>query len=90
MTGWRPTRRLSKEHPDIAFFDIGMPALNGYELARKLRSEPGEADLTLVAITGWGQESDRQRARQAGFDHHLVKPVEFERVLELLRERAAA
>jgi signal transduction histidine kinase len=79
-----------KEHPDIAFFDIGMPALNGYELARKLRSEPGEADLTLVAITGWGQESDRQRARQAGFDHHLVKPVDFERVLELLRERAAA
>jgi len=79
-----------EEHPDIAFLDIGMPALNGYELARKLRSESSEADLTLVAITGWGQESDRLHARQAGFDHHLVKPVEFERVLDLLRERAAA
>jgi CheY-like chemotaxis protein len=79
-----------EERPDIAFFDIGMPALNGYELARRLRSEPGGSDLTLVAITGWGQESDRERARQAGFDHHLVKPVEFARVLELLSERAAA
>jgi CheY-like chemotaxis protein len=76
--------------PDIAFFDIGMPVLNGYELARRLRDESGEREMTLVAITGWGQESDRVRARDAGFDHHLVKPVEFERVLELLRQRAAA
>jgi signal transduction histidine kinase len=76
--------------PDIAFLDIGMPKLNGYDLALRLRRLLPDRDLTLVAITGWGQEADRERARQAGFDHHLVKPVEVDRVLQLLRERAAA
>jgi len=75
---------------DVAFFDIGMPAINGYELARRVRALPGRQDMTLVAVTGWGQEADREQARMAGFDHHLVKPVEFERVLAVLRERAAA
>ena len=75
--------------PDIGLFDIGMPALNGYELARRLRAHHATRELPLVAITGWGQESDRRRAREAGFDHHLVKPVEFAKVLEVLRPRAA-
>jgi signal transduction histidine kinase/ActR/RegA family two-component response regulator len=73
------------EVPDVALFDIGMPLLNGYELARRLRLNPCTRDLVMVAITGWGQDADRQRARDAGFDRHLVKPVEPEGLIELLR-----
>jgi CheY-like chemotaxis protein len=62
--------------PDIAFLDIGMPKIHGYELARRLRAQPRTARCVLVAVTGWGQEDDRRRAREAGFDRHLVKPVD--------------
>ena len=71
--------------PEIAFLDIGMPKVHGYEVARRLRAEPRTARCMLVAVTGWGQESDRARAREAGFDRHLVKPVdptEIEAILE--------
>jgi signal transduction histidine kinase len=71
--------------PQIAFVDIGMPKVHGYEVARRLRAEPGTAGCVLVAVTGWGQENDRKRAREAGFDRHLVKPVdpsEIESILE--------
>jgi signal transduction histidine kinase/CheY-like chemotaxis protein len=61
--------------PDIAFVDIGMPKVHGYEVARRLRAQPSTAGCVLVAVTGWGQENDRKRAREAGFDRHLVKPV---------------
>lgn len=70
--------------PDYAFLDIGMPGLNGYDLARELRKRPETAEVTLVAVTGWGQEKDRQLSRSAGFDYHLVKPVELAQVLEVL------
>lgn len=62
-------------HPDVAILDIGMPDMSGYELARRLRGQPGADALCLVALTGWGQESDRQKSLEAGFDHHLVKPA---------------
>ncbi|MCR5882363.1 ATP-binding protein [Rhizobacter sp. J219] len=65
-----------REAPDVALLDIGMPHLNGYDLARKLRAEPALQDTLLVAITGWGQASDREEALRAGFDHHLTKPVD--------------
>jgi CheY-like chemotaxis protein len=74
--------------PDIALFDIGMPVLSGYELARRLRADPRTRDLTMVAITGWGQQNDRKLAREAGFDRHLVKPVEPEELIALLRSVA--
>lgn len=64
-------------HPQFAFLDIGMPILNGYELAENLRHSPSTSNVVLTAITGWGQEADRRRAEQAGFDHHLVKPVDI-------------
>jgi signal transduction histidine kinase/CheY-like chemotaxis protein len=63
-------------NPDFAFLDIGMPKVHGYEVARRLRELPATAECVLVALTGWGQEDDRQRAREAGFDRHLVKPVD--------------
>jgi CheY-like chemotaxis protein len=70
--------------PDFAFLDIGLPRINGYDLARKLRSLPALNDCVLVAVTGWGQEDDRRRAREAGFDHHMVKPVEPDQILEVI------
>ena len=71
--------------PDIAFVDIGMPKVHGYEVARRLRSEAATSGCVLIAVTGWGQENDRKRAAEAGFDRHLVKPVdpaEIEAILE--------
>jgi PAS domain S-box-containing protein len=73
--------------PQIAFLDIGMPRMNGYDAARKLREMFGQ-EVTLVAITGWGQEADRRRAREAGFDHHLTKPVDLGAIEKLLRQRS--
>lgn len=70
--------------PDYAFLDIGMPGLNGYDLARRLRELPSTANCVLTAVTGWGQDKDRQLSRAAGFDYHLVKPVELARILEVL------
>jgi signal transduction histidine kinase len=62
-------------NPEFAFLDLGMPKVHGYEVARRLREQPATAECVLVAVTGWGQEDDRQRAREAGFDRHIVKPV---------------
>ncbi|RZA06035.1 MAG: response regulator, partial [Moraxellaceae bacterium] len=70
--------------PEIAFLDIGMPGMNGYDLARHLRELPETAEATLIAITGWGQEKDRQLSQDAGFDNHLVKPVDLAHVLRLI------
>jgi CheY-like chemotaxis protein len=61
--------------PDIVLLDIGLPDLDGYEVGRRIRSAPWGRRAVLVAVTGWGQESDLERSRSAGFDHHLVKPV---------------
>ena len=72
-------------HPQFAFLDIGLPQLNGYDLARRLRQLPATADTLLVAVTGWGQERDRQLAREAGFEHHLVKPVAFPQIEAILK-----
>jgi CheY-like chemotaxis protein len=62
--------------PDVALIDIGMPRMNGYEAARHIREQPWGKKMVLVALTGWGQEEDKRRATEAGFDHHLTKPVE--------------
>jgi PAS domain S-box-containing protein len=78
-------------HPEVAVLDIGMPRLNGYEAARLIRAYPWGRDLLLIALTGWGQESDKQRSEAAGFDHHLVKPVDPGQLERLLaRETHAA
>jgi len=76
--------------PQFGFLDIGMPGLNGYELARRLRQGEHTQGAVLVAITGWGQDKDRERARASGFDHHLVKPVDVVQLENILNGQAVA
>ena len=71
--------------PAAALLDIGLPKLSGYDIARHMRSTRGDAVL-LVAITGWGQEDDRRKARDAGFDHHFTKPADFDLLMALLEQ----
>ena len=73
--------------PDYAFLDIGLPHMSGYDLARGIRKLPCGTMTVLIAVTGWGQEKDRQLAFEAGFDHHMVKPVRFEQIEEILGNR---
>ena len=75
--------------PVICILDIGLPDMDGYELARSLRKIDGLKDALLIAVTGYGQESDRQRAFAAGFDHHMVKPVDAQKLLRIVAERSA-
>jgi two-component system CheB/CheR fusion protein len=70
--------------PDIMLLDIGLPGMDGYEVAKHLRQTPELKEMRLIAITGYGQESDRQRSRAAGFDEHVVKPVDWRQLEELL------
>jgi CheY-like chemotaxis protein len=72
--------------PDAAVVDIGMPQLNGYELCRRIREHPWGESMLMIACTGWGQHDDRLRARAAGFDAHLVKPVDPEDVVTRLAQ----
>ncbi len=71
-------------HPDVIMLDIGLPGLNGYEVAKKIREQPAGKDIVLIALTGYGQDSDRQSSIDAGFDHHLVKPARFEQLVQIL------
>jgi len=70
--------------PDVIVLDIGLPKLNGYEACRRIREQPGGKGVVLIAITGWGQDEDRRRSRVAGFDHHMVKPVDPQALMNLL------
>jgi signal transduction histidine kinase len=70
--------------PAVMLLDIGMPGMDGYELARRIRAQPEFRDILLIALTGWGQEGDRERAAQAGFDHHLLKPADVSALRSLL------
>ena len=71
--------------PDVILMDIGMPRLDGYDACRRIREQPWGQDVVLIALTGWGQDEDVRKSRDAGFNHHLVKPVEpatLEKLLE--------
>ena len=83
-------RTAAAFHPEVALLDIGLPDMNGYELARQLRATPGGAAMQLIATTGWGQQKDRERALEAGFDHHLTKPIELEVLRGMLPGARAA
>jgi PAS domain S-box-containing protein len=75
--------------PDVVLLDLGMPGMDGFETAQRLRHEPWGAGVVLIALTGWGQEQDRRRTHEAGFDHHLVKPTDLRQLERLLAETAA-
>jgi signal transduction histidine kinase len=76
--------------PEVALLDIGMPLLDGYEVARRIRAQAWGKRITLVALTGWGQDSDRRRSQEAGFDSHLVKPLDLEKLTQLLARLPAS
>jgi CheY-like chemotaxis protein len=82
--GAEAIRVADEFRPEVAFLDIGMPDLDGYATARELRTRPWAQRLMLFALTGWGQPEDKLRAREAGFDAHVIKPLDFSSVEELI------
>jgi CheY-like chemotaxis protein len=82
--GQESVRVASQFVPDAILLDIGMPLLNGYDAALQIRRQPRGKDILLIAQTGWGQERDRRRSREAGFDAHLTKPLDFATLMKLL------
>jgi signal transduction histidine kinase len=82
--GGTALQSIERHLPEVVLLDIGMPLLDGYEVARRIRAQPWGQRITLVALTGWGQDSDRRRSREAGFDSHLVKPLDLETLTDLL------
>ena len=83
-SGHRALELAARHRPEIALLDIGMPDLDGYEVVRRLRAEAWGRSMCLIALTGWGQDSDRRLSREAGFDAHLVKPLDLKALTELL------
>jgi CheY-like chemotaxis protein len=82
--GPRGIQTIQRDHPDVALIDIGLPGLDGYQVAQKVRAAQRGRDIFLVALTGYGQLEDRDRALAAGFDAHLVKPVSLDELSRLL------
>lgn len=82
--GAQALKLIAIHHPDVAILDIGMPIMDGYQLAQHIRSDPSTRTMHLIALSGWGQKDDMRRAYEAGFDFHLVKPATFEAINELM------
>jgi CheY-like chemotaxis protein len=82
--GAQAVETAAQFRPDVALLDIGMPKLNGYDVARQIRSQPWGRHVLLIAVTGWGGADHRQQTAQAGFDHHLTKPVDPAALTRLL------
>lgn len=77
---------VEQHRPDVVLLDIGLPKLDGHEVCRRVREQPWGKDVVIIALTGWGQEDDRRKSQEAGFNGHLVKPVDYEKLLELLND----
>jgi CheY-like chemotaxis protein len=84
FTGTSALQASEQDRPDVILLDIGLPDLNGFEVAQQIRERPWGREVTLVALTGWGQVEDRQKSKAAGFDHHMIKPVEHAALMKLL------
>jgi len=88
--GVEAVRAANEFHPDVILMDIGLPGMNGLDAARAIRNEAWARDTTLIAVSGWSQDADRQRSREAGFDHHLVKPVDHIALTEIVNAVATS
>jgi CheY-like chemotaxis protein len=84
--GLEAVEMFTQVRPDVAILDIGMPGLSGHEVAQRIRMLGDEPPVTLIAVTGWGQKADKDRAAASGFDHHFTKPVEPTVLSTLLAE----
>jgi PAS domain S-box-containing protein len=82
--GVEAVEAIEKHRPEVVLLDIGLPGLDGHEVCRRVREQPWGKDIVMIALTGWGQEDDRRRSEEAGFNGHLVKPVDYDKLLELL------
>ena len=83
-SGFEALEAAHEFKPEAILLDIGLPDMDGYETAKMIRETPEGKDVTIVAVTGWGQQEDRERARLAGFDHHVVKPADSKHLMEIL------
>ncbi|MGH8654847.1 MAG: response regulator [Gammaproteobacteria bacterium] len=82
--GLEAVEAAERFRPDVVLLDLGLPQLNGRDAARRIREQPWGKTMVLVAVTGWGQEEDRRKSKDAGFDAHMVKPVDFGALMKLL------
>ncbi|MDL2357955.1 MAG: response regulator [Pseudomonadota bacterium] len=85
--GCEAVQATARAMPDMIVMDLGMPRMDGYEAARRIRCQPGAQQVLMIALTGWGQNDARQRTIDAGFDHHLIKPVDFDELRRIATER---
>ena len=83
-SGFEALEAAHEFKPEAILLDIGLPDMDGYETAKMIRETPEGKNVTIVAVTGWGQQEDRERARLAGFDHHVVKPADSKQLMEIL------
>ena len=81
---------VNTERPDVGIIDIGLPRMNGYQVARRIRDLPHGRDMLLLALSGYGSPSDAERSVEHGFDHHLVKPVDADYLTQVIYQGAAA
>ena len=82
--GEEAVKAIERHRPEVVLLDIGLPKLDGHEVCRRVRQEPWGKDIVIIALTGWGQEDDRRKSQEAGFNGHLVKPIDYDKLLELL------
>ena len=82
--GEEAVEAIEKHRPEVVLLDIGLPKLDGHEVCRRVRQQPWGRDIVMIALTGWGQEDDRRKSEEAGFNGHLVKPVDYDNLLDLL------
>jgi PAS domain S-box-containing protein len=85
--GLEAVQAAERFRPDVVLLDIGLPKLNGYEACRRIRQQPSGKDVVVVALTGWGQEEDRRKSKDAGFDYHMIKPVDYAALMTWLASR---
>ena len=82
--GLEALKAIEQHQPEVVLLDIGLPTMDGHEVCRRVREQPWGKDILIIALTGWGQEEDRRKSEEAGFDGHLVKPVDYDKLLALL------